>query len=68
MDDEEEYEENEYADLTPLKQTEAGIAPEDVVCSSGKELLIKGSTGTPACVTPATAERLIQLGWGTRPQ
>jgi hypothetical protein len=66
--DEEHEEENEYAGMAPLKQIESGIDPEDVTCDSDKELLIKSSTGSPACVTPTTAERLIQLGWGTRPQ
>ena len=63
----EEYE-GEYADLAPLKQVEAGVAPEAVLCDSDMELIIKNSTGSPACVKPTTAERLIQLGWGTRPQ
>jgi len=67
MEHEEEHEEeNVYADLTPLKQVDVGIEPEDVVCASGMELLIKNSNGSPACVKPETAERLIQLGWGTR--
>jgi hypothetical protein len=65
---EEQEEENESADLTPLKQVASGVEPEDVTCDSDKELLIKISTGSPACVKPTTAERLIQLGWGTRPQ
>jgi|GEM_PF-505555 hypothetical protein len=67
----EEYEEeheSEYADLPPLQQVEAGVASEDVVCDSGMELIMKASNNSPACVKPATAERLIQLGWGTRPQ
>ncbi|MEW6043856.1 MAG: PEFG-CTERM sorting domain-containing protein [Thermoproteota archaeon] len=63
----EEEHENEYADMPPLKQVEAGVEPEDVACDSGMELIIKNSNGSPACVKPATAERLVQLGWGTRP-
>ncbi len=59
--------ENEYEDMSPLKQVKAGVESEDVSCVSGMELLIKKSNGSPACVTPTTAERLIQLGWGTRP-
>jgi len=53
--------------MSPLKQVKAGVESEDVSCVSGMELLIKKSNGSPACVTPTTAERLIQLGWGTRP-
>lgn len=64
---EEHEEEREYADLPPLQQVEAGIEPEEVICDSGMQLLIKNSDGSPACVKPTTAERLIQLGWGTRP-
>ncbi|RJQ27979.1 PEFG-CTERM sorting domain-containing protein [Candidatus Parcubacteria bacterium] len=60
-------EEREYDGMTPLKQVESGVEPEDVTCVSGMELLIKNSNGSPACVKPETAERLTQLGWGTRP-
>jgi hypothetical protein len=63
-----EEEERKYADLPPLQQLEAGVEPQEVTCESGMELLIKNSDGSPACVRPITAERLIQLGWGTRPQ
>jgi hypothetical protein len=67
MEHEEEHEEeNAYADLPPLKQVEAGVAPSDVMCGSGMELIIKNSNGSPACVKSTTAERLIQIGWGTR--
>ncbi len=61
-------EEHEYDGIAPLKQVEAGVEPEDVACVTGMDLLIKNSNGSPACVKPETAERLIQLGWGTRPQ
>ncbi len=64
---EEEHEE-EYIGMAPLRQVESGVAPEDVTCSSDMELILKNSNNSPACVKPTTAERLIQLGWGTRPQ
>lgn len=64
---EEDEDEHEHADLPPLQQVEAGVEPEEVMCGSEMELLIKNSDGSPACVKPTTAERLIQLGWGTRP-
>jgi hypothetical protein len=64
----EEHEEEHDEVMTPLKQVESGVAPEDVECSSEMELLIKSSNGSPACIKTATAERLIHLGWGTRPQ
>jgi hypothetical protein len=43
--------------LAPLKQVAAGVAPEDVKCRDGYELVIR-STGAPACVYPFTAETL----------
>ncbi|MFY9300639.1 MAG: PEFG-CTERM sorting domain-containing protein [Candidatus Nitrosotenuis sp.] len=66
-EDESEEREEEYAGLPPLQQVKSGVASDEVVCDSGMELLIKNSNGSPACVKPATAERLVQLGWGTRP-
>ncbi len=59
--------EEEYSGLPPLQQVKSGVASEDVLCDSGMELILKNSNGSPACVKPVTAERLIQLGWGTRP-
>jgi len=50
----------------PLKQFKLGIAPSDVQCRSGYELLLRATTATPACVTPSNAELLISLGWGIR--
>lgn len=64
---EEHEEEYESEELPPLQQIEAGVEPEDVTCDSGMELLIKNSSGSPACVKHSTAERLIELGWGSRP-
>lgn len=70
--DDAEHEENdntEYVDaLPPLQQVKFGVEPSDVECDSDMELLIKASNNSPACVKHATAERLVQLGWGTRPQ
>jgi len=53
--------------LSPLKQFSIGILPIDVKCRMGFELLLKITTGTPACVTPSTVDKLISYGWGTRP-
>jgi hypothetical protein len=67
MEEHEESEEHEEHEImAPLKQVESGVAPEEVNCGD-KELIIKTSTGSAACVKPTTAERLVQLGWGTRP-
>ena len=54
--------------MAPLKQVASGVEPEKVDCGEYMELIIKSSTGSPACVKSETAERLVQLGWGTRPQ
>lgn len=63
------YEHEEPQEMaSPLQQVASGTEPEDVVCDSGMELLIKTGNNSPACVKSETAERLIQLGWGTRPQ
>lgn len=43
--------------LAPLKQVAAGVAPSNVQCRDGLELVIR-STGAPACVYPFTAEIL----------
>jgi len=53
------------ASLSPLKQIQQGILPEDVLCKESFELLLKSNSGMPACVAPKTAEKLISRGWGT---
>jgi hypothetical protein len=45
----------------PLQQVSDGIAPRDVECRQGLELVIR-TTGTPACVYPSTADTL--RAWG----
>lgn len=45
----------------PLKQVASGVAPEDVECREGLELVIR-TTGAPACVYPFNAE--ILRSWG----
>lgn len=46
----------------PLKQVKSGIAPEDVECREGLELVFRTLNGGPACVYPFTAE--ILRSWG----
>ncbi|HWP78957.1 MAG TPA: hypothetical protein VNL34_04845 [Candidatus Nitrosotenuis sp.] len=45
----------------PLKQVANGVAPQDVECREGFELVIR-TNGAPACVYPFTAE--ILRSWG----
>lgn len=49
---------------SPLKQFKTGISANDVKCNSGLLLVIKSSDGSPACVTPSTAQKLQERGWG----
>ncbi len=45
--------------ISPRKQLESGIAPEDVQCKDNRVLVLR-TNGSPACVTEKTAER---TGW-----
>ena len=49
--------------LSPKKQLELGIAPENVICNQGLELIFKSTDNSPACVKPKTAEKLFERGW-----
>jgi hypothetical protein len=49
--------------LPPLVQITRGIGLTNVKCSGGFVLVFKASNDMPACVRPATAQRLIDLGW-----
>jgi aldose sugar dehydrogenase len=53
--------------ISPLKQVKNGVLPADVVCKTGFELILKLSSGNPACVSPETASKLISKGWGILP-
>ncbi len=49
----------------PRKQIASGVAPHEVICSEGLELIFKATNGFPACVKPSTATKLVERGWGT---
>ncbi len=49
--------------LSPLKQMSQGTLPSNVTCTEGKVLVLKQSNGSPACVNPASVEKLITRGW-----
>ena len=53
--------------LSPLKQVKTGSLPSDVACKTGYELILKSTTGNPACVFPPTASKLVSAGWGVLP-
>ena len=46
----------------PLKQVREGILPTDVACKTGYELILKSTTGNPACVFAQTAPKLVAKG------
>ena len=48
---------------SPLKQTAGGIDASSIICKINFELVFKSSDNSPACVKPATLEKLIQRGW-----
>lgn len=49
--------------LSPLKQIRHGIAPKDVTCWKGFQLIFKATDNSPACVKPDTASKLVEYGW-----
>jgi len=48
---------------SPLKQVQSGVLPQDVKCKEGLSLIFKAEDGSPACVSPTNAEKLISRGW-----
>jgi len=46
----------------PLKQITLGVSIDEIQCKEHL-VLLKKYDGTPACVKPATIERLIERGW-----
>ena len=47
----------------PLKQIKDGTNPTNVICTEGLELVLKQSTGQPACIKPTSMSKLIERGW-----
>ena len=47
----------------PLKQVQQGAIPTNVICAEGLKMVLKVSTGDPACVKPSSVEQLIKRGW-----
>lgn len=55
---------SEISELTPpLKQLRDGISVNEIKCKENLELVIKASNGSPACVKPSTATKLVAWGW-----
>jgi hypothetical protein len=51
----------------PKMQMNEGVAPQDVVCNEGLELILKASDGSAVCVKPNTAELLLARSWAMPP-
>lgn len=51
--------------MSPLKQIQSGTLPHNVSCRAGLDLVERsgGRHTQVACVTGASAERLVQIGW-----
>lgn len=52
------------ATSTPLAQFMNNVPLDKISCGDGLELIMKKSTGAPACVRPPTVSVLIERGWG----
>jgi carboxymethylenebutenolidase len=59
---------HDHVDLTayqsPRTQFLADVPANMVECAQGLELILKKTTGEPACVKPETVPVLIERGWG----
>lgn len=51
----------------PLQQLTTGIAPKDVACKKGLNLVLNAEDGSPACVKPEHIASLYLRGWITHP-
>jgi S-ribosylhomocysteine lyase LuxS involved in autoinducer biosynthesis len=52
--------------MSPRAQIKSGIAPNEIGCKTGFELILKSSDNSPACVKLASVDKLIMRGWGKR--
>ena len=52
--------------MSPKMQMNEGIAPKDVQCKGGFQLLFKTSDGSAICVSSNTANVLLQRNWATQ--
>lgn len=50
---------------SPLEQVRSGVAPQDVKCGQGLELVINKFSEEPACVGLSHIARLLAIGWTT---
>ena len=62
---EENNEIDSYSKISPLKQFKSGIPFNEIQCKDDL-VLIQKYDGSPACVIPETAQKLIEINW-TKP-
>jgi len=60
-----QQDESQIIPKSPRAQVRSGVAPTEVICIDGFELLLKTSNGSSACVKESTADKLIERGWGS---
>lgn len=48
---------------SPLKQFKSGIPAKNTTCQVWLQLIFKSENGSPACVKPNTAQKLVERGW-----
>ena len=49
--------------LAPLKQIANGVSLENITCKENMLIVFKNTDNSPACVKPATVDKLIERGW-----
>jgi len=49
--------------LSPFKQLQKGILPQEIICKTDFNLIFKPTDSSPACVKSSTKSILIQRGW-----
>lgn len=50
--------------ISPLKQFSSGTSIDNIECYNNLVLILKKSDGSPTCVNPDTAQKLVERGWG----
>jgi hypothetical protein len=53
--------------MSPIMQMKEGVAPSQVLCNEGLQLMLKKSNGSAICVSSESASILMQRGYATQP-
>ncbi|WP_179369277.1 hypothetical protein [Candidatus Nitrosotenuis sp. DW1] len=54
--------------LSPLQQFKSGVPIDEISCKEDLVLITKTSNENPACVKQETMQKLIERGWGSKPE